>query len=84
MLGYVLSCSTNNKMKVHMADKSIIECNCPKWNNSGHIYDYGESVESHYIKECVNICFTIMSSGEVKMTLNCFIVDQDGNIFNIA
>ena len=30
MLGYVLSCSTNNKMKVYISDNIIIGCYCPK------------------------------------------------------
>ena len=81
MSGYVLSCSTKNKMRVHMADNSIIECDCPKCNDAGHIYYYIESVEAHYIKKFVPICFAIMTSGEVKMTLNHFTVDQDGDMF---
>ena len=36
------------------------------------------------MKECVPIRFTIMTSGEVNITLNHFTVDQDVNIFNIA
>ena len=51
MAGYVFSCSTTIKMKVHMADNIIIECDCLKWNDAGHIYDYVESVEAHYIKD---------------------------------
>ena len=81
MVCYVLSCSTNNKMEFHMADNSINECDLPKWNDSGHIYDYVKSVEAHYIKECVPIRFAILSSGEVKMTLNHFTVDQNCNMF---
>ena len=81
MAGYVLSCSTKNKMKVHMADRSIIEFDCPKRNDAGHKYDYVKLVEAHYIKECLPIRFTIMSPGEVKITLNHFTVDQDGNMF---
>ena len=64
-----------------MEYNSIIEFDCPKWNDAGHIYDYVESVEAHYIKEFVPIRFAIMTSGEVKITLNLFTVDQDGNMF---
>ena len=81
MAGYVLAYSTNN-MKVHMVDNSIIVCDILKWAKEGHIYDYLESVEAHYIKEFVPICFAIMNSGDAKITLNCFIVDQDGKSFN--
>ena len=80
MAGYVLSFSTD-KMNVHMADNSIIVRNCLKWNDAGHIYDYVESVEAHYIKEFVPIRFAIRSSGEVKIKLNRFTVDQDRKIF---
>ena len=81
MVVYVLSCSTKNQMRVHMADNSIIDCDCLKCNDSGHKYDYVELVEAHYMKEFVPICFYIMTSSEVKITLNCFIVDQYGNMF---
>ena len=81
MAGYVLSCSTKNKMKVHMVDNSIIECDCPKWNDADHNYDYVQSVDAHYIKEFVPIRFAIMTSGEVKITLNRFTVDHDGELF---
>ena len=81
MVGYVLSCSTKNKMKVHMVDNSIIECDCPKWNDADHNYDYVQSVDAHYINEFVPIRFAIMTSGEVKITLNRFTVDHGGELF---
>ena len=81
MVDYVLSCSTENTMRVHMANNSIIECDCPIWNDAGHKYDYVPLVDAHYIKEFVPICFTIMASGEKQITLNKFTVDQDGNLF---
>ena len=68
-------------MKVQMVDKSIIVCDRPKWNDARYFYDYIESVEAHCIKEFVPIYFAIVSSGEVKITLNCFTIDQDGNSF---
>ena len=64
-----------------MAYNIIIECDRQKWNDAGHIYDYIESVEAHYIKEFLPTRFTIMTSGELKITLNHFTVDQDGNMF---
>ena len=81
MAGYVISYSNKNNMRVHMDENIIIECDCPKWNDAGNIQDYVESVEAHYIKKFVPICFVFMTSGEVKITLNGFTVDQYGNMF---
>ena len=52
-----------------MADNIIIECDCPKWNDAGHMYDYIESVEAHYIKEFLPIRFTIMTSAVMDSLL---------------
>lgn len=60
----------------------IIECDLPKWNQAGHIYDYVELVEAHCIKEFLPICFAIMSYGEAKITMNLFTVDETGNFLN--
>lgn len=67
-----------------MVENSIVECDCPNWNNTEICYDYVESVKPHYIKEFVPIRCVIMSSRKVKITMNHFTVDQDGTFFNIA
>ena len=64
-----------------MVDNSIIDCDCPKWNDAGHKYDCVSLVDPNYIKESVPIHFAIMASGEVKITLNQFTFHQDGNPF---